>query len=145
MCKYIQPNLTIKHLCYLRCEKIQGERFGHSPGWTNETLGWCFWLYPCSHHRSACSHVLLHPFTHVSPLGRTISLGSFAHMGRGCCSWEDLLLFAFRPPLRSRAITESLSSQAAWNPPQKGTTGLTPCLQQLLWELMATPAMAASS
>lgn len=70
-------------------KQIQGENFAHSPGWADKTLRQCLWLYLCSHHGSACSHVLLHPFTHVSPPARIVSLGSCIRVGSGCCSCRE--------------------------------------------------------
>lgn len=53
---------------YDTTKPIKGESFGLSPGWADETLRQCLWLYLCSYHGSACYLELLCLFSPVSPL-----------------------------------------------------------------------------
>lgn len=129
-------------LCYLLMWTTQ-KNCGHSWGAPLQ-MPWALpvassWMCEIP-HTSMSSHL-------VSPRAGIVSLGSLCgcRTASALVAEKGLLLHLLSSGSSQEGATSgSPSSQAAWSS-QNDASVLTPCLPQLLWELMETSAVAARS
>lgn len=144
MCKYIQPNLTQKQLCYLWYNKT-------SKGWKLWAQPWLSWWDPRA--MPLALPVLLSWICLLS--WASLSFQSFLPSGLGSCLCVSSRYcgkaegfapsFALLGLLSGGVNNGELKKQkGCLNPSKNGTAALTPCSPELLWELIAIPAVAAS-